>query len=230
MHKEKWKKATTTTHLVCAWHPGVLFIAAQLVDGREREMVFYPPWQIWIWSLVLLCVCFYHSCVQPANDQQWDHPETEVSFERPPALLYPHHTALWTQKSRSIRAELWILQCFPPCWSAISGSWQISFWTRAGSSRLLSGSWVTAFNAKHVSSSPSSTLTTPCAVPSDYFNIIHNTASPIAYLCCLQQPSYLSATSILQLLPNFLQKTSLLSFLSSLGFFPLLWFLCGHSS
>lgn len=51
-------------------------------------------------------------------------------------------------------------------------------WAHAGSSCVLSGSWVTVPNAKHVPSSPSSGLTPPCAVPSDYFNIIHNTASP----------------------------------------------------
>lgn len=56
-------------------------------------------------------------------------------------------------------------------WFTISGTWQISFWTHAGSSRLPSGSRVIAFKAKHVSQSPSSPLTTLYAVPSVYFNV-----------------------------------------------------------
>lgn len=189
MHKGKEKKETTTTGLVCAWHLGFLIHCCPAHGWRrEGSGLFYPSWQMWIWSLELLCVCFHHSCVQPTNDQQWDHPETEVPSGRPPALLHPHHAASAMQKSKSIGAEFWILQWFLPQWSAISASWQISFWALAGSSCLLSGSWVTVLNAKHVSSSPSSSLTTPCAVPSDYFNIIPNTASPLAYLCCLEQP------------------------------------------
>lgn len=64
------------------------------------------------------------------------------------------------------------VKCFLLHWFTISGTWQISPWTHAGSSRLPSGSCLIAFNAKHVSQSPSSPLTTLYAVPSDYFNIV----------------------------------------------------------
>lgn len=115
--------------------------------------------------------------------------------------------------------------CFAECFllhaSTISGSWQIGFWTDAGSSQLLSGSWVIVFNAKHVSHSPISPLTTLYAVSSDYFTINHKKASPITYLCCLDQPSYLSATSILQLLPDCLQKPLSRHFLALLVSFLL---------
>lgn len=224
MHKGKEKKKPPQLTWFVPDTQDFLFVAVQIMDGREREVVCFilpdrSEFDLWYYCVCASITAVYSQLMTRA----------EVPFERPPALLHPHHAALALQKSVSIRAEFCILQCFLPYWSAISGSWQISFWTHAGSPRLLSGSWVTVFNAKHISSSPSSTLTTPYAVPSDYFNIIHNTASPIAYLCCLEQPSYLSATSILQLLPNFLQNPSLLSLLSSLGFF-LLWFLCGYSS
>lgn len=46
-------------------------------------------------------------------------------------------------------------------------------------------------------------------------------ASPITYLCCLDQPSYLSATSILQLLPDCLQNPLSRHFLALLVSFLL---------
>lgn len=127
----------------------------------------------------------------------------EAPFERPPTLLHPHQAVSAMQKHVvSIRAELRVLQ------SVFSSTDLPSVVAdKSASGCMLSGSWVIVFNAKHVSHSPSSPLTTLYAVPSDYLNIIHKKASPIAYLCCPEKPSDLSAASILQ--PS--SKTSLVS-------------------
>lgn len=182
-------------------------------------------------SLILFCMCL-HVCatITAAYCQLTTSNETTFKQSLSLAALWKATNSSPSTPSSFRNAEkcfkyLSRIMCFVKCfllhWLTISGSWQINFWTYAGSSHSLSGSWVIVFNAKHVSHSPSSPLTTLYAVPSDYFNIIHKKASPITYLCCLEQPSYVSATSILQLLPNCLQKPLSCHFLALLVSFLL---------
>lgn len=109
MHKGKEKKKPPQLAWFVPDTRGFLFIAIQIMDGREREVVCFilpdgSEFDLWY------CVCASITAVYSQLMTR-----AEVPFERPPALLHPHHTALAMQKSISVRAEFCILQCFLPC-------------------------------------------------------------------------------------------------------------------
>lgn len=69
MHKGKEKKKPPQLTWFVPDTQDFLFVAVQIMDGREREVVCFILPDRSEFDLWYYCVCFYHSCVQPTNDQ-----------------------------------------------------------------------------------------------------------------------------------------------------------------
>lgn len=228
MHKGKEKKATTTTHLVCAWHQNFLFIAAQLMDGREREVacVILPDrseFDLWYY-----CVCASITALLMTSS------ETTLKQRCPwkGHQLFSIHVKQLYQCRKAEVSEQNSGFC-----SVFSPTDLPSVVADKSASGHVQEAPVCSVEVGSLLSMQSTFLPLPVqlsAVPVLSLQIILTlfiALHPLSPTSAVwNSPLICQPRQSSNCFQTFFKKISLLSFLSSLGFFPPLWFLCGHSS